>query len=56
MSLEIKSYLQKCPRKKSFSRKCMGTKDVFNLAKKGAIGIKNTPGYICRCLEKKSFL
>ena len=31
---------------KSFSRKCMGTKDVYNLAKKGVIGIKNTPGYI----------
>ena len=27
---------------KSFSRKCMG----INLAKKGAIGNKNTPGYI----------
>ena len=31
---------------KSFSRKCMGIKDIYNLAKKGLIGIKNTPGYI----------
>ena len=36
----------------------MGRKDVYNHAKKGAIDIKNTAGYIqkCRCLEKKYFL
>jgi len=52
------NFTQKRPRKKSYySRKCMGTKDVFNRAKKRQF-ISKTPQdiYNMRMVRKKSFL